>query len=53
MNKIKGIIKLPNYWKDNLKEILLSRGFDAVSEEIEKMITDADCGIIDERTKPE
>jgi len=30
------IIKLPYYWKDELKEILLSEGFDKVIEEIEK-----------------
>ena len=45
------IIKLPYYWKDELKELLLSEGFDEVIERLIKWFADNELLIMDEREK--
>ena len=45
-------IKLPRYWKDELKEILLSEGFDKVIERIIQMIENNGMFINDGTTEP-
>jgi hypothetical protein len=40
------------YWRDELKEILLSEGFDKVIEKIEQMLENNDLVIDDGRAKP-
>jgi hypothetical protein len=45
------VIELPYYWKDELKEKLLSEGFDAVIAEIELWFKNNDLLINDRKVK--
>lgn len=47
-----NIIKLPRFWKDELMEILLSQGFDAVIKQIEEYFKQSDFFIDNGTAKP-